>query len=274
MAVGCWVVCLYGRPRGVVGQTQQCEFLIGEIIHTLCFCAQQTIMQARLTPRLVTLQGNKSKEGIHLVVPPEFANFFIASASAGGALVGLLFVAVSVAPEQIVAAQAPVERQAVASTAFTALMNAFFISLFALIPKFNIGFIIIPFSFLCLLTVLIQAWRILRGTRNWQSLLRRAFLVLLSVALYGLELWNGFQLYTNPSQPGYVYSLISCLLGAFGLGLIRAWELLGVRRYGLLGWLNPLRDIPDTESFSHTGNSHTTTEHPTFDEAAPRSPTQ
>ncbi len=68
------------------------------------------------------------------MVPPEFANFFIASASAGGALVGLLFVAVSIAPEQIVAAQAPIERQAVATSAFTALMNAFFISLFALIP--------------------------------------------------------------------------------------------------------------------------------------------
>ena len=209
------------------------------------------------------------------MVPSEFANFFIASASAGGALVGLLFVAVSIAPEQIVAAQAPVERQAVAGSAFTALMNAFFISLFALIPNFNIGFIIIPFSFVCLLTSLIQAWRLLRRTNNWQSLLRRAFLVLLSLTLYGLEMWNGYQLFTNPSQTGYVYNLISFILGAFGLGLIRAWELLGVRRYGLFGWLNPLRDLPETESFSPAKNSHVaSTEHPTIDEATPRSPTQ
>ena len=206
------------------------------------------------------------------MVPPEFANFFIASASAGGALVGLLFVAVSIAPEQIVAAQAPVERQAVASSAFTALMNAFFISLFALIPNFNIGFIIIPFSFVCLLTSLIQAWRLLRRIKNWQSFLRRAFLVLLNVVLYGLELWNGYQLFTDPSQPGNVYGLISCLLGAFGLGLIRAWELLGVRRYGLLGWLNPLRDVDETQLFSRKDNSRSTTDHPTIDEATPRSP--
>ena len=170
------------------------------------------------------------------MVPPEFANFFIASASAGGALVGLLFVAVSIAPEQIVAAQAPVERQAVAGSAFTALMNAFFISLFALIPNFNIGFIIMPFSFICLLTSLIQAWRLLRRTNNWQSLLRRAFLVIISFALYGLELWNAYLLFTDPSQIGYVYNLISFILGAFGLGLIRAWELLGVRRYGAQGF--------------------------------------
>ena len=208
------------------------------------------------------------------MVPPEFANFFIASASAGGALVGLLFVAVSIAPEQIVAAQAPVERQAVAGSAFTALMNAFFISLFALIPNFNIGFVIMPFSFICLLTSLIQAWRLLRRTNYWLSLLRRAFLVLISVALYGLELWNGYQLFTNPSQSGYVYNLISFILGAFALGLIRAWELLGVHRYGLLGWLNPLRDVNDTESFSRVRNSHVAAgEQPTIDEAAPRSPT-
>jgi hypothetical protein len=207
------------------------------------------------------------------VVPPEFANFFIASASAGGALVGLLFVAVSIAPEQIVAAQAPMERQAVAGSAFTALMNAFFISLFALIPNFNIGFVIMPFSAVCLLTILIQAWYLLRPRKGWPSLLRRAFLVSLSVALYGLELWNGFQLFTDPSQPGNVYGLISCLLGAFALGLIRAWELLGVRRYGLLGWLNPLRDLPDTESYSRARNSHGAADHPTIDEATPRSPT-
>jgi len=63
------------------------------------------------------------------------------------------------------------------------------------------------------------------------------------------------------------------MLGAFGLGLIRTWELLGVRRYGLLGWLNPLRDIDDTESFTPGGNAHALGEQPTIDEAAPRSPT-
>lgn len=104
------------------------------------------------------------------MVPPEFANFFIASASAGAALVGLLFVAVSLAPENIVTRRAPMERQAVAGSAFTALMNAFFISLFALIPHFNFGFVIVPFISLYLLTTLIQAWQLLRWRKRWPSL--------------------------------------------------------------------------------------------------------
>src|SRR5260221_5565628 len=99
---------------------------------------------------MATLQGNKNKEGVHLVVPPEFANFFIASASAGAALVGLLFVAVSIAPEQLLTRRAPMERQAVAGTAFTALTNALFISLVALIPHFHLGLVLLAFISLCL----------------------------------------------------------------------------------------------------------------------------
>jgi hypothetical protein len=208
------------------------------------------------------------------MVPPEFANFFIASASAGAALVGLLFVAVSLAPEQIVTRHAPMERQAVAGSAFTALINAFFLSLVALIPHIDFGLVIVPVSGLCLVISLIQAWPLLRRRKGWQSLLRRAFLVVLSVGLYGLELLNGLQLLTAPSQAGIIYGLVSCLIGAFALGLIRAWELLGVQRYGVLGWLSPLRDLTDTESFSRAGNSHAAVEYPTSDDAAPRSPSQ
>ena len=223
---------------------------------------------------MATLRGNKHREGVHLVVPPEFANFFIASAGAGAALVGLLFVAVSLAPEQIVARQAPMERQAVAGSAFTALINAFFISLAALIPHIDFGLVIVPISGFCLLSSLIQAWPLLRRRKGWQSMLRRAFLVLLSLGLYGLELLNGFQLLTAPSQGGIVYGLVSCLIGAFGLGLIRAWELLGAQRYGFMGWLSPLRDVTDSESLARAGNAHAAVEHPTSDDAAPRSPSQ
>lgn len=206
------------------------------------------------------------------MVPPEFANFFIASASAGAALVGLLFVAVSIAPEQTVIRRAPMERQAVAGSAFTALINAFFLSLVALIPHFNFGTVIVPLSCLCLATSLIQAWQLLRRPKGWQSILRRAFLVLLSLALYGLELSNALQLLQAPSQVGIVYALVACLLGVFGLGLVRAWELLGVHRYGLFGWLSPLRDLNDPESFSGAGNAHAAVEHSTTGDVTPHSP--
>src|SRR6266436_1566322 len=152
----------------------------GEGVLPLCFGIQQTTMEALAQTLDGNLQAHKISGEVHLMVPPQFLDFFIASTGAGAALAGLLFVAVSLAPEQMVTRRAPMERQAVTGSAFTALINAFFISLFALIPHFNIGSGIVPFSSLCLVTSLIQAWHLLRLRKGWQSLLRRAFLVLLS----------------------------------------------------------------------------------------------
>jgi hypothetical protein len=208
------------------------------------------------------------------VVPSEFLNFFMASTGAAAALVGLLFVAVSLAPEQIVTRGAPVERRAVAGRAFTALINAFFISLVALIPHFNFGTLIVPFSSLSLLTSLLQAWSLLGPRKGWQSFLRRAVLICLSLGLYGLELWNGVGLITDPTQVGFVYGLLFVLLGIFILALTRAWELLGAHRYGLGGWLNPLQDVHDIESFSRADTADSASGPPPTDEAAPRSPSQ
>ena len=210
------------------------------------------------------------------MIPPEFVNFFIASASAAAALVGLLFVAVSIAPEQTVTRKAPMERQAVTGSAFTALINAFFLSLVALVPHFNFGSIVVPFSCLCLVTTLIQARHLLLHPKSWQSLLRRTFLILLSLGLYGLELVNGLQLLAAPSstQPDIVFELVWCLIGAFAVGLTRAWELLGAQRYGLMGWLSPLRDLDDAEPSSRVGNSREAVEYTITDDAAPHSPSQ
>lgn len=210
------------------------------------------------------------------MVSSDFFNFFIASAGAGAALVGLLFVAVSIAPEAIVTSKAPMERQAVAGSAFTALINAFFLSLVALVPHFNFGSVVVPFSCLCLVTTLIQARHLLLHPKSWQSLLRRTFLVLLSVGLYSLELVNGVQLLAAPSfaQPAIVFEVVWCIIGAFAIGLTRAWQLLGAQRYGIMGWLSPLRDLADSESSSRVGDSHTASERSGTEGAATRSPSQ
>ncbi len=208
------------------------------------------------------------------MVPPEFLNFFMASTGAGAALVGLLFVAVSLAPEQMVTRGAPVERRAVAGSAFTALINAFFISLVALIPHLNFGTFIVPFSSLSLLASLIQAWSLLRVRKGWQSFLRRAFLVFLNLGLYGLELRNGVGFITDPTQVGFVYGLLFTMLGVLFLGLVCAWELLGAHRYGFGGWLNPLQDVHDSEPFSREDNAGSASGPPPTGKVALRSPSQ
>ena len=180
------------------------------------------------------------------MIPPQFVNFFIASTGAGGALVGLIFVAVSIAPEHIVQASAPVERQAVAASAFSALVNAFFISLGALLPS-NPSLIVLLMSTLGLLNSLYFIRPLLLDRLNWKNALRRSILIVISLVIYGYEFYFGAYLYNHPGDLNALYPLCGALLGVYAIGLTRSWQLLGARRYGLLSWLNPLQEINEKQ---------------------------
>src|SRR5262249_52332666 len=135
-------------------------------------------------------------------------------------------------------------RQAAAGNAFTALITAFFISLGALIPG-GLGDVALMMSFLAIVSTLNLGRRLLKQWSGWQSLLRRGFLVVLGLAVYGYEFYLAARFIASPQDVGYVAALASVLMGIYGLGLVRAWELLGARRYGIVGWLSLLRDVPE-----------------------------
>src|SRR6266480_3028164 len=179
------------------------------------------------------------------MVPEAFNNFFLASAGIGATLVGLIFVAVSIAPEHIVQANAPIERRAMAASAFTALLNAFFISFGALIPGI-IGSLTLVMSALGLTTSSLLAWNLLKERERWQNVLRRVFLILVSFIIYGFEFYYAILIIQEPNNVGNFYVLAALLLVVYGIGLTRAWQLLGARRYGLGGWLSPLRELDET----------------------------
>ena len=178
------------------------------------------------------------------MVPPAYTNFFVASASAGAALVGLLFVSISVAPHRTIKGSAPLERQAAAGNAFTALITAFFISLGALIPG-AFGYVALVMSVLALANTLALGRRLLKQWSGWKSVLRRGFLVVVSLLIYTYESYFAARLIAVPAEVGDIAALASALMGIYGLGLLRAWELLGARRYGLGGWLSLLQDVPE-----------------------------
>jgi len=194
------------------------------------------------------------------MVPAAFDNFFLGASGAGAALIGLLFVATSISPERIFSSKAPPEVGAVAVSAFIALVNAFFVSVAGLIPKSNIGYTALVFAAFGGVNALslgrrlaVNRWqhrKEFKPGRLWLRISRDLFLVIVSLVIYGFEFFYAFQLIKHEKQVGPLYSLCSILLVINGIGLLRAWELLGARRGGILGWLNPLDpdDAIPTES--------------------------
>ena len=167
------------------------------------------------------------------MVTAEFQPFFTASVAASAALIGLLFVSVSIAPERVFGEQSDAVRQAQALSAFSALANVFFISLLSLIPDVSFGLVVWIVS----LPAILQTLALLRLTRQWHStgiVIRGLFLFLASAAIYGYEFAVGFQMWLNPASKGLLINLLFILIGAYAIGLGRAWELLGAPRMGLL----------------------------------------
>ena len=161
------------------------------------------------------------------VVPSDFIPYFSASASAAAALVGLLFVAVSVAPESTLARSAPPRRRAIAISAFTGLLNAFFISLSALVPHVDFAGPVLGISISSLISTFISAWLLLRRRQRSENPLRLLFIPLLGFVIYGLEIALCAQpLMQTPTSVTPIIWLAFLLFGVYGLALARAWQLM------------------------------------------------
>lgn len=170
------------------------------------------------------------------VLPVQYHDFLVASTQASAALIGLLFVAITLAPERVFGEQADPGRQARAMSAFAALANVFFISFTALIPDIPIGPVVVLVAGISTLQtlsllVLLPHWRasgvLWRGLVLWTG----------SLAIYGGELALGAEIWIQPRSPGALTGVLELMVGAYAIGLGRAWELLGAPRMGLVSRL-------------------------------------
>ena len=153
------------------------------------------------------------------MVPDSFNGYFTAAASAAGALIGLLFVAISMRPEAVLGANPSSRATALASSSFTGLVNGFFVSMAALIPGKNLG-----------VTAIISAGLALGATARLQRQVGRgvtkAAVSALMAAAFIAQIAVGIGLLVRPHSVSLVTGIAWITIASLAVALMRAWSLL------------------------------------------------
>lgn len=152
------------------------------------------------------------------MVPDALIGYFAAATAAAGALIGLLFVAISLKPEDIFGESAQATPRRLAESSFTALVNAFFVSLIAIIPGTNLGWVAGIMALLSLYSTLARRVR----SPDASDIGVLAF----AAVIYLGQLGIGVALIVVPGNTDLVYKLAYLTVAAFAIALARAWALM------------------------------------------------
>jgi hypothetical protein len=189
------------------------------------------------------------------VVPDTYADFFVASAGVAGALVGLLFVALSVAREPKTAVDR-LDLDARAGVAFSAFTDALVVSLFAIIPGVKIGIPAVVSGLGGLATCLaigLVMWRLDSPGR------RRLRALGLQALVFVYQIVTGVQLIVDPNDGFAIRTTAGIVVALFLVGIARAWALIGARGVGLSRAIrDAVRGLPIDIGDSDSDSAETT----------------
>ena len=168
------------------------------------------------------------------MVPESIHDFFVASGSAAGALIGLLFVVISVTSERLAKAEAGGQHYRIrAAAAITAFTNALAVSLFALIPVHKIGPTSTAVAILGITFVAAALLSLIRLRQvRWDTLREALFLLVLAVT-FVFQLIKGVDVISQPGDSGAVDTIAILVVACFLIGIASAWELIGGPSIGI-----------------------------------------
>jgi hypothetical protein len=158
-----------------------------------------------------------------------YSNFFLASAGASAAFIGLLFVSLTIADTGERDQRARTNRDALAGSAFAQLLDAFFVSIGGLADEVRI------FAGLGVGMAILGLWttsRLLPGvirSGNWarNAPVRTSNIVLpsASIAVYVLQLVFSLGVLFYPDNSALLRLSVVVLLGLYAGAVARAWKI-------------------------------------------------
>lgn len=165
-----------------------------------------------------------------------YENFFITSAGASAAILGLLVVAVSVVNADDANPTTRELRTVLAGSAFVALVDIFIVSIVALTG----GSVVFGLSSLAMATVGLLATRQLiprakrAGNFSPASQTRKLNIgfASLSVGAYSVQLGLAVALLANTKNAALQRALVLVIVALYGSALARAWVVTGISRRG------------------------------------------
>ena len=168
------------------------------------------------------------------MVPEDIHEFFAASAGVAGALIGLLFVAITVAAERLARQRAEVQVHRIrAAAALTAFSNALAVSLFALIPGQKIAVTSVVVAAIGLLFVAAVLVSLVRLHQLRAVTLRDVLFLIALAVVFVIQMIEGISLIADPANSGDVNTIAILVVCCFFIGIFRSWQLVGGPSIGI-----------------------------------------
>ncbi len=163
--------------------------------------------------------------------------FFAASAGVAGALIGLLFVAISVAPERVLGPDAHEVHAVRAAASLTSFTNALSVSLFGLIPEYSPAVPAVVLAVVGLLFMVGALVRLVPLARTGEVRARELGFLVGLLAVFVIQLLAGIALARHDGNREALHVVCVLVAVCFLIGITRSWELVGGPNVGLLSVL-------------------------------------
>ncbi len=170
------------------------------------------------------------------MTPASLHDLFFAAAGVSGALIGLLFVALSVERDRLTAADADQVQRVRARAALMSFTNALAVSLWSLEPGSSLADVSISVGTVGLLFVLasvLSVRRVARAGNSRTGRLRNLTFLALQAVVFALQIWRGVALQVHPHDSSAATNIATLVIICLFLGIYRSWELISGPEIGL-----------------------------------------